>query len=194
MMLLMNWVAWTALSSFPEVIWQIIDCLSQAESLDGWPPGLFSFSKSTFLLILFTVPIPTPVLAVWIAPFEERDDRRAFFSRNGLHGGGEESRWWLNQFQHVKIQTRSHDIVYYSHRLTLCWNWRKCWILGWYMEGQKLLQWVAILSGLQNNEFWYESHDLTWVGKPRWPSFWKKKFYDDLLSNHAVMIESLKNM
>ena len=59
---------------------------------------------------------------------------------------------------------------------------------------KKLLQWVAILFGLQNNEFWLKSHDLTWVGRPRWPSFWNKKFYDDWLNNHAVTIESFKNM
>ena len=59
---------------------------------------------------------------------------------------------------------------------------------------KKLLQWVAILFGLQNNEFWLKSHDLTWVVRLRWPSFWNKRFYDDWLSNHAVIIESFKNM
>ena len=59
---------------------------------------------------------------------------------------------------------------------------------------KKLLQWVAILFGLPNNGFLLELHNITWVKKPRWPSFGNKKFYDNWLSSHAVMIESFKTM
>ena len=63
---LMNWVAWTALSSFSVVIWCTILCLSCVENLDGWPPGWFSLFSSTSLLILPTVPSPRPVPAcIW---------------------------------------------------------------------------------------------------------------------------------
>ena len=63
---LMNWVTWTALSSLPERICQIIECRSQEESLEGQPLGQFSLSPSTSLLILPTVDFPRPVLScIW---------------------------------------------------------------------------------------------------------------------------------
>ena len=71
----MNWVAWIALSSFPELIWQIIDCLLWGESLEGQPPGWFSLSPSTSLLILPIVPFPRPILA-WIWQWEYPSLRR----------------------------------------------------------------------------------------------------------------------
>ena len=60
-MSLIKWTASTALSSFPVVIWQIIDCVSWEERLEGQPPLLFSLSKSVFFLILPTVNLPKPV-------------------------------------------------------------------------------------------------------------------------------------
>ena len=56
----MNLVAWTALSSLPELIWWIIDRLSQGERQ---PPGWFSLSPTTSWLILPIVPFSRPVLA-----------------------------------------------------------------------------------------------------------------------------------
>ena len=52
---LLKFVAWTALSSLPELICQIMDCLSQIESLEGQPPGLFSLLASMSFPILLIV-------------------------------------------------------------------------------------------------------------------------------------------
>ena len=45
LMMMMKWVAWVALSNFPVMIWWIIDCVSQEESCEGWPPLLLSLSE-----------------------------------------------------------------------------------------------------------------------------------------------------
>ena len=116
----MNWMAWTALSSFPEVIWLIIDCLWWGESLEGQPPGWFSLSPSTSLLILPIVPFPRPVLTCtwwWEYPW---NNRSVLFSRHGFDGSGKQPRRWMSQVQHAKLmQIRSHDIVYNIHNLPL---------------------------------------------------------------------------
>ena len=59
-------MAWTALSSLPDLVCQIIECWSREESLEGQPLGQFSLSPSTSLLILPTVDFPRPVLScIW---------------------------------------------------------------------------------------------------------------------------------
>ena len=88
-MLLMKWVAWVALSSFPVVIWRIIDCVSQEESLEGWPPLLFSLSKICFFLDPAnsrpSQTSPRFNLTNRISLFEKRNDCRVLSSRCGLH-------------------------------------------------------------------------------------------------------------
>ena len=65
-MLLMYLVASVALSSLPEVICQIIECLSIVESLEGQPPLLFSCSISNCFLIFPIVDFPRPVFdSIW---------------------------------------------------------------------------------------------------------------------------------
>ena len=104
---------------------------------------------------------PSFYLTMRIPLIEERNNRRALCSRDGFHGGGGQSRRWMNQVQHVKlIQTRSHDFVYAP-------TVHPCPVLGcnienwkFYLRVKKLPQWLIILFDLLRNEFWSESHDF----------------------------------
>ena len=60
--LLINWVAWTALSSCPEVILLAILLWSAGESLEDLPPFSFSLFPSIVLLILDTVALLRSVI------------------------------------------------------------------------------------------------------------------------------------
>ena len=116
-MLMMKWVASTALSSLQLVIWWIIDCLLPEDSLEKHPPLLFSLSPSISLLILPMIDFPRPVLdSIWckgITLLKKGDDGRVFSGRCGFHGVKmeRESSW-----KHVElISMKSHDIIYCSY-------------------------------------------------------------------------------
>ena len=75
MMVLMKWVAWTALLAFPvRILWTIAHLLV-GESLEGWPPWWFSLSGWTFWRTLATVDFPIPV---WDAMFQQERSREAW--------------------------------------------------------------------------------------------------------------------
>ena len=115
-MLLIKWVAWVALSSFPVVIWQIIDCVSQEESLKRTTTfAIFLVQICFFLNPTNSRPSQTSLgfnLTKRISLFEKRNDCRALGSRCGLHVVvvRRKSNW--SWFQHWKQrQTTSHDLV-----------------------------------------------------------------------------------
>ena len=125
---LMKWVAWTAVSSFPDWIWWIIDVLSRAESLEGCPPWLFSLPVSTPFWILPTVDLPRPVLlsiSLTEYPCSSKERTEAWLA-------AEVAIMMIDrgqvEFQHVKlIQIESHDIVYSSHgHIQYCF-WLQKW-------------------------------------------------------------------
>ena len=57
----MRWVAWTAFSTLPEVVLEIILLLSVGESLQGHPNLIFSLPGWISLMTLATVDFPRPV-------------------------------------------------------------------------------------------------------------------------------------
>jgi len=90
-----DWVAWTALSSFPELIWRMINCLSWGEAWmdnhqDDFPYLLTDPTNGTL-----PQTSPSVDLTLRIALIEERNNRRVLFSRDRFHGGGEsqEDEW-----------------------------------------------------------------------------------------------------
>jgi len=125
---LMKWVASTAVSSFPDWIWWIMDVLSQVESLEGHPPWLFSFSVSTSFLILPTVDFPRPVLlsiSLTEYPCSSKERTEAWFAAEvGFMVIVRDQ----VEFQHVKlIQIESHDLVYSSHSQIPYRFWLQKW-------------------------------------------------------------------
>ena len=153
---LIKFVAWTALSSLPEVSWQRMDCLLQVESLVGQPPGLFSLLEFTSLPILLIVPNPRPVcwcIWWWEYPCSRRESTEEHLAAEvGLMVvvKGQEIK---NQVQHVKLtQIESHDLVYCSHSLfvscigTKSWNLQRLKKLFKCLHVLKRLNWYGMLT------------------------------------------------
>src|SRR5258708_7866238 len=105
-----------------------MDVLSQAESLEGRPPGLFSLSVSTSFLILPTVDFPRPVLlSISLTEYpcssKEMTEVQLAVEVAFMVVVGDQV-----EFQHVKlIQIMSYDIVYGSHSHLRHHFWLQKW-------------------------------------------------------------------
>ena len=168
----MNWVAWTALSSFLVVICQIIEWQSQEESLEGRPLGQFSLFPNTSLLILPTVDFPRPVLS-WIWQREYPSLRREMTEEccAAEMAFMMVVRWKDAELASSTCQIDANNItwpcllftqtIWMMLHITKVNNQSKLCML------KKMSQWVTILFGLLLHQFLSESCDLWSVKKPR---------------------------